>query len=60
MLADINLITPIRESASSSGAQRRREDKLRSQKVLPRRQNDSPLNEESPARDKGKGLDAYA
>ena len=60
MLADMNIISPLREASSSSGAQRRREDKLRAQKVLPRQQNDSPLNKERDEQDRGRGLNAYA
>lgn len=60
MLADISFLSPIRESASSKGAQRRREDKLLTQKVLPRQQNHAPTNEEKSGQDQTRNLDAYA
>ena len=60
MLADVNLITPVRESATANGAKRRREDRLKVQKVLPRRQNEDLANEDQQGQNKGAGLNAYA
>lgn len=60
MLVDISLISPIRDTASSRGARRRREEKEANQKVLPRRDN-RPANSEDrqpPARERG--VNAYA
>ncbi|MFZ5585511.1 MAG: hypothetical protein ACOZHQ_06245 [Thermodesulfobacteriota bacterium] len=60
MLVDIGLISPIRDTASSQGAKRRREERERSQKVLPRRQNREALNQDQPSRGKDRGVNAYA
>ena len=60
MLADLSKLSPIREAASSSGVQRRRQDKTHTQKVLPREQNSGLLNEDKAGREHGRGLNAYA
>ncbi|MFH1061043.1 MAG: hypothetical protein V1797_20455 [Pseudomonadota bacterium] len=60
MLVDIALISPIRDTASSQGAKRRREERESSQKVLPRRQNREPLNQDQAPRGNNRGVNAYA
>lgn len=59
MLADMNLILPIRESASEMKAKRQRQDRVRIQKVLPRRGSDEPMNQDENRRPKGNSLNAY-
>ncbi len=48
MLLDMSLITPISESAAEIRAKRRRQERDKPQKVLPRRHSDEPLNQVSP------------
>lgn len=60
MLLDISLISPIKEGASAEGAKRRRQDRERKQKVMPRREIAGPLNQDDPARPQGRALNAYA
>jgi|GEM_PF-5312022 hypothetical protein len=60
MLVDISLISPIRDTASSQGARRRREEKQANQKVLPRRQNREANPEDRQSPDRERGVNAYA
>ncbi len=60
MFADLSKLSPIRETASSSGAQRRRQDQASTQKVLPRREKADPGPEEKNGQGPGRGLNAYA
>lgn len=60
MFLDLNLISPIRETNSTQGAKRRREEREKTQKVLPRRDNHGSPHEDPAEREKGRGLNAYA
>ncbi len=59
MLLDMSLITPISESAAEIRAKRRRQERDKPQKVLPRRHSDEPLNQDENRRPKGNALNAY-
>ncbi|MFH1036301.1 MAG: hypothetical protein V1806_17525 [Pseudomonadota bacterium] len=59
MLADLSKLAPIRDTPSSSGAPRRRQDKTSTQKVLPRRENQGSGQEEKAGQERGRGLNAY-
>lgn len=60
MLADMSKLSPIKEATTSSGVLRRRQDKARSQKVLPRERSSGAANEDKAGRERGRGLNAYA
>lgn len=60
MLVDISLISPIRDTASSQGARRRREEKEANQKVLPRRQNREAKADDRQSQTREPGVNAYA
>ena len=60
MLVDIAMISPIRDTASSQGARRRREEKEANQKVLPRRQNREASADERQSQTREQGVNAYA
>ncbi len=60
MLVDIALISPIRDTASSQGAKRRREEKEANQKVMPRRHNREANGEERQTQARERGVNAYA
>lgn len=60
MLADLNHILPLRETEPTPAAQRRREDRRRAQKVLPRRTTAPPLNQEKGKKDQSGTLNRYA
>jgi hypothetical protein len=59
MLMDMNLITPIRQTNSDLEAKRRRQEKDKAQRVLPRREGEPPPDQGNPGRSKGKSLSAY-
>ncbi len=60
MLADIRLIRPMREEPEPLSEVRRREDRRKAQKVLPRSEAARPRNQDSGAEGKGQGLSRYA
>jgi hypothetical protein len=60
MFLDLSIISPIRETSSDLGAKRRRREREKTQKVLPRRPNQGPLDGEEASRQRGKALNAYA
>lgn len=60
MLADINLIKPIREEPEQFSEVRRREDRRKAKKVLPRNEASRAKNHGSKEDGKGQGLSRYA
>ena len=60
MLADVNLITPVRGSEATDRARRRREERRKAQQVVPRRKNSSALNEDTGDRESRTGVSRYA
>jgi hypothetical protein len=60
MLADINLIKPLREEPEHPSAVRRREDRRKEKKVLRRGESARPKNHGSGSDGKGQGLSRYA
>jgi hypothetical protein len=59
MLADLRLITPIRQSTNTPALKRRREEQHRTSKVHPRRQAHRPEHQDNPEHDSA-GLSRYA
>jgi hypothetical protein len=60
MLADLNKLTPVRESDSSRGAPRRRRDQNDASKVPARREHAEPDQDQKPDQERGRRLNAYA
>ena len=60
MLADIRLIKPIREESEPLTEARRREDRRKMKKVVPRSKSSRPKNHGSGTDGKGQGLSRYA
>ncbi len=60
MLADIRFIKPIREGSEPLTEARRREDRRKMKKVVPRSEAARPKNHGSGSDGKGQGLSRYA
>jgi hypothetical protein len=60
MLADIRFIKPIREEPEPLSESRRREDRRKTKKVVPRSEAARPKNHGSRSDGKGQGLSRYA
>jgi hypothetical protein len=60
MLADVNLIPPVRGTEPAKATRRRRDEEKNKRKVQPRRQNSRALNEDQGGPNKGAGLDRFA
>ena len=60
MLADVNLITPLRDTQAAERVRKRKQEHRKAQRVVPRRENSSALNQDTGERKVNTGISRYA